>query len=112
MIQIKLSLKNDKQNRETSNQLHEVCKCVDLENTAMYRSCSSVSLKKGHIALRQYSMAISSLHQQMKDRSALLLRFTSLLLEVMILKESSPQLVTKLLGTEEYEKENNRGAIS
>ena len=53
-----------------------------------------------------------SLHQQMKDRSALLLRFTSLLIEVMILKESSPQLVTKLLGTEEYEKENNRGAIS
>ena len=54
----------------------------------------------------------SSLHQQMKDPSALLLRFTSLLLEVMILKESSPQLVTKLLGTEEYEKENNRSAIS
>ena len=28
--------------------------------------------------------------------------------EVMILRESSPQLVTKLLGTEEYEKENSQ----
>ena len=48
------------------------------------------------------------LYQSRSDRLALLLRFTSLLNEVMILKESSPQLVTKLLGTEEYEKENSR----
>ena len=44
----------------------------------------------------------------MKDQNALLLRFTSLLHEVMIIKEPSPQLVTKLIGTEEYEKENSR----
>ena len=58
--------------------------------------------------LPQNSNTETSLHQQMKDQSALLLRFTSLLHEVMILKEPSPQLVTKLLGTEEYEKENSR----
>ena len=48
------------------------------------------------------------LYHLLSDRLALLLRFTSLLNEVMILKEPSPQLVTKLLGTEEYEKENSR----
>ena len=34
--------------------------------------------------------------------------FTSLLHEVMILKESSPHIVTNLLGIEGYEKENSR----
>ena len=45
--------------------------------------------------------------QEVNFRNALLLRFASFLHEVMTLKEPSPQLVTKLLGTEEYEKENS-----
>ena len=65
-------------------------------------------MKTKAIGIFIFSPGGARLYQSRSDRHALLLRFTSLLHEVMILKEPSPQLVTKLIGTEEYEKENSQ----